>query len=145
MPSSIHKLTASVREKLESLSSPKPPPSHPPTSDRSPSSAYNRPAPPVPYWTANFDPSTPVSQEWQQELGDHGWGNNELQNYTASPSNSHFCDINGQRCLKIRAIADKGKFTSARLTSKVTLGREKGYLSAQISGPSASTRHSDMS
>ena len=33
------------------------------------------------YWQPAFDPSTPVSHNFRHELGDHGWGNNEKQNY----------------------------------------------------------------
>ena len=42
------------------------------------------------FWRPVFDPSHPVSQEWDHKLGhgDNGWGNNELQNYTANPDNS---------------------------------------------------------
>ena len=42
------------------------------------------------FWRPSFDPSRPVSLEWEQKLGhgEGGWGNNELQSYTSSPDNS---------------------------------------------------------
>jgi len=69
---------------------------------------YNRPPPPPPqqaavfaqgnvaggpgqgvYWAARFDPSTQISQEWEEKLGNNnGWGNSELQHYTNDRSNS---------------------------------------------------------
>jgi len=77
-----------------------------------PSQQYTRPAqpPPVPYssrpsppasapqaptqlsavyWQPRFDPGVPVSAEWEHKLGNNnGWGNAELENYTADASNS---------------------------------------------------------
>lgn len=99
---------------------------------------FNRPAPLQPYWTANFSVEGRVSDEWEQELGDHGWGNNELQNYTASDENCGFRaggDHGPQ--LILRAIVRPDTATSARLTSRVTLGRDQGYLSARITVPTA--------
>lgn len=49
------------------------------------------PAPPGPavYWQPRFDPSTPVSAEWEHKLGNNnGWGNNEKQHYTDDRANS---------------------------------------------------------
>ncbi|EON66850.1 hypothetical protein W97_06252 [Coniosporium apollinis CBS 100218] len=94
--------------------------------------------PPPPYWQPVFSPSLEVSQHFKHQLGDHGWGNNELQNYVASPQNSFH--RNGK--LVLRAIADssapRDKYTSARLTSHQTLGRQRGYLTATITAPCAS-------
>lgn len=130
-----------LQNKLNSLPDCETPSNQPPSINQtSRPSTYNRPSPPVPYWTATFDKTLPITQEWRQETGDHGWGNNELQNYTTSERNSQFREVNGRQCLVLRAVADGDSFTSARLTSKVTLGRVRGYLSARISAPSASTQ-----
>lgn len=95
--------------------------------------------PPKPYWHPRFDPSIAVNQYFQHELGDHGWGNNELENYVSSPSNSFHTSSNA---LVIRAIIasarDRDKYTSARLLSHQRLSRRCGYLEARITAPSAS-------
>ena len=79
-------------------------------------------------------------QEWRHETGASGWGNNELQDYTISDANAFFGQSwNGAGCLVIRAIVEENKFTSARLTSRKSLERCRGYLQARIKAPSAST------
>ncbi|CAD6439313.1 1c50dce4-1dfc-4a5d-ab91-b96eb68e1eb7 [Sclerotinia trifoliorum] len=88
-----------------------------------------------PYWNPSFSPHVPVSDNFRHQLGDHGWGNNELQNYIADRENS-FHDENG--CLVLRAISSNGRFTSARLTSHMALARDRGSLVATISPPCAS-------
>ncbi|RAL62335.1 hypothetical protein DID88_004901 [Monilinia fructigena] len=60
-----------------------------------------------PYWTPSFSPHTHVSDNFRHQLGDHGWGNNELQNYVADRENS-FHDEHG--CLVLRAISSNGRF-----------------------------------
>lgn len=121
---------------------------------------WNRPPPPIPqyshpspqqqapqqpvnriYWQARFDPSTPISQEWEQKLGNSdGWGNNELEYYTANPENAFYT---GDHKLILRAISNnsapnpEGKFTSARLVSRQTLARPRGVITAFLSSPCA--------
>jgi beta-glucanase (GH16 family) len=91
-----------------------------------------------PYWQADFSPSTPITANFTHEVGDWGWGNNELENYTDSPQNSYHTASNS---LVIKAIVNskgsENKYTSARLTSKQLLGRCRGYIEATISAPSA--------
>ncbi|MBW6490155.1 MAG: glycoside hydrolase family 16 protein [Lentimicrobium sp.] len=55
-----------------------------------------------------------LSKDWDHNTGSHGWGNNELQNYTISPENSFI--ENG--VLFIRAKKSDDQWTSARLTTK---------------------------
>lgn len=56
--------------------------------------AYSRPAPPVPppeiYWQPQFQADVPTSVDWDHKLGNgpDGWGNQELQHYTADLDNS---------------------------------------------------------
>lgn len=75
------------------------------------------------------------------------WGNNEAQNYVASPANSfhgksNANDINAD-ALIIRAIIDHSKpdrssaYTSARLSTHVGLSRDRGCVSARITAPIA--------
>lgn len=101
--------------------------------------SYSRPPPATPYWTAVFSPDVPISQEWRYETGAHGWGNNELEDYTTSPENSFIRPSTpGTHALVIRAAVRGAAVTSARLTSRATLGRDRGYLCARITAPSAS-------
>lgn len=71
-----------------------------------------------PIWQDEFGKSgKPDPEKWGYDLGDHGWGNRELQNYTADPKNARVEKGN----LIIEAIREKsGKldYSSARLVSK---------------------------
>jgi beta-glucanase (GH16 family) len=94
-----------------------------------------------PYWQADFNPSNPVSETFTHKLGvgvPPGWGNNELQHYTASAANSFYTD---DRKLVIRAVANSNLatpcYTSARLVSIQTLCRKSGFVSAVITAPCA--------
>jgi beta-glucanase (GH16 family) len=76
-------------------------------------------------WSDEFDGDLLSSENWLFETGDHGWGNNELQNYVAD-DNVEVSD----GILKVHAIKnDDGlgtvTYTSARLNSKknFTFGR----------------------
>ncbi|KAI9661233.1 MAG: hypothetical protein M1821_009560 [Bathelium mastoideum] len=112
----------------------------------------SKPAPPIPtsskptalslqpYWQPLFEPSIPVSHHFQHECGQHGWGNNEAQNYTEDPTNSfHTPDHK----LVLRAVVNNSaptnatKYTSARLISHQKLGRQRGCLVATITPPCA--------
>lgn len=66
-------------------------------------------------WSDEFEQNgAPSSENWDYETGSHGWGNNELQNYTSSIENVYV--KNGY--LTIRAIKVNEKWTSARLITK---------------------------
>ncbi|CAH0058714.1 unnamed protein product [Clonostachys solani] len=104
------------------------------------------PPPPIPasqiYWQPQFRPELPTNVEWDAKLGNgpDGWGNQELQHYTADPANS-FHTQDGR--LVVRALANSGaptpeqRYTSARLVSRETLGYDRGVLTAVILSPSA--------
>ncbi|TID18001.1 glycoside hydrolase family 16 protein [Venturia nashicola] len=93
-----------------------------------------------PYWKADFSPSCPVSTNFKHEIGDWGWGNNELENYTSDPTNSFHTE---RHELVLRAIIasnqpdSKSRYTSARLTSHQLLERRRGYIEATVTAPSA--------
>ncbi|KAI0872894.1 glycoside hydrolase family 16 protein [Hypoxylon argillaceum] len=121
---------------------PPPIPSHsrPPASPATDSSSSNGPRV---YWRPNFSTGIPVSQEFEHKQGHGepwGWGNNELENYTSSPTNS-FHTPDGK--LVLRAVAQprhpdpEARHTSARLVSRATLGRRDGCLTAWLSLPCA--------
>src|SRR5690606_38192689 len=90
-----------------------------------PAAAAPAPADPVlaaagdPIWQQEFDGpagAAPDSSVWNHEVGDHGWGNKELQNYTTSRANSAL-DGQGNLVITARREAD-GSYTSARMTTK---------------------------
>lgn len=63
-------------------------------------------------WCDEFDYEGAIdSDKWSHELGAHGWGNQELQNYTNSELNSYVDDGN----LVISAIKTNNQWTSARI------------------------------
>ncbi|KAH7130343.1 concanavalin A-like lectin/glucanase domain-containing protein [Dendryphion nanum] len=87
------------------------------------------------YWQASFDKSIPVSENFRHELGDHGWGNNEKQNYVDAEANSFHHD--GRLIVRALVNHEANTFTSARLSSWQSLSRPRGYLTATILAPSA--------
>lgn len=97
---------------------------------------------PTDYWTPILHASRSVSTDFDHKIGngDNGWGNSELQHYTASPSNSLYTP---DHKLMIRAISRPSdpnpstRYTSARLVSRQRLDRSRGCLTATITNPSA--------
>lgn len=67
------------------------------------------------FWADEFDGSVIDVSAWGYDLGNSGWGNNELQNYTNQSKNSYLSDGN----LIIEAIEEPdGTYTSARMLTK---------------------------
>lgn len=69
-------------------------------------------------WADEFDTNgLPDSTKWTYNIGDHGWGNNELQDYTAELRNARV--ENGRLIIEVHADSSKAKgYTSARLVTK---------------------------
>jgi beta-glucanase (GH16 family) len=66
-------------------------------------------------WHDDFEyTGAPDNEKWGYDIGGHGWGNNELQNYTDSRTNSFVQD----GILTIKAVKSDGSWTSARLVTK---------------------------
>ncbi|KAK1843385.1 Glucan endo-1,3-beta-glucosidase A1-like protein 1 [Colletotrichum chrysophilum] len=94
------------------------------------------------YWQPQFRPDVPVTQDWDAKIGNgpDGWGNQELQHYTAEQQNA-FHTPDGK--LVLRAVANNScpnpeqKYTSARIVSRQTLARDQGVLTAVILSPCA--------
>lgn len=94
------------------------------------------------YWQPRFQPGLSVHDEWDPDTGNgtDGWGNQELEHYTANSENA-FYTPHGQ--LVLRAIANNAapspeqRYTSARLVSRQTLARDRGVLTAVILSPCA--------
>ncbi len=69
---------------------------------------------------------------WTHDLGDDGWGNEELENYTDDPANS---SLDGDGHLVITAREENGEYTSARLTTAGTVEFQYGRVEARMKLP----------
>ena len=92
-------------------------------------------------WSDEFDGpagTPPDARFWTHELGDGadygipGWGNGELQVYTASTANAAH---DGRGNLAITARREGGGFTSARLVTKGKLEVGYGRIEARVRVP----------
>ncbi|PHH72381.1 hypothetical protein CDD80_4581 [Ophiocordyceps camponoti-rufipedis] len=109
-------------------------------SSSEPSPEQHQPETSAAYWQPRFQPDLAVGDEWEAKIGNgpDGWGNQELEHYTAEPANS-----TPDGSLVLRAIATTGapepekRYTSARLVSRRTLDRDQGVLTAVIQSPCA--------
>lgn len=64
-------------------------------------------------WEDEFNGNSLDTLSWSYDVGDNGWGNNELQNYTFG---NNVVIENG--ILKIIAKKENGKYTSSRIITK---------------------------
>jgi beta-glucanase (GH16 family) len=90
----------------------------------------------TPIWSEEFNyNSAPDSDVWSYDLGNWGWGNQELQNYTSDPANVW---VNGSN-LVITAIKQGSgggaTFTSARIKTLDKLTFKYGTVEARIQTP----------
>ncbi|MBK7212114.1 MAG: family 16 glycosylhydrolase [Bacteroidales bacterium] len=67
-------------------------------------------------WSDEFDGTALNTADWNYELGAGGWGNNELETYTANAENSFVKD--GFLTIKATKNPYNGDYYSARLTTK---------------------------
>ncbi|GAA2909039.1 hypothetical protein Acy02nite_59130 [Actinoplanes cyaneus] len=79
----------------------------------------------------DFDGRWLDDAKWRPETGDHGWGNRELQNYTASTAN--LAVTAGRLSITARRGPASGSFTSGRLNSRFSASY--GHLEARIRTP----------
>ena len=79
-----------------------------------PHSPENPPAGMTLVWSDEFEGTAINLDNWTHELGSGGWGNNELQSYTAESANSFVQDDN----LFIVALRDGAGYTSARMITR---------------------------
>lgn len=84
-------------------------------------------------WSDEFDGASdaPDSAKWTYDLGSGGWGNNEVQTYTNTRTNSFVS--NGT--LKVKAVKSNGSWTSARLKTQGLYSFKYGYIEARIKLP----------
>lgn len=69
-------------------------------------------------WNDEFDGTSINTDKWKFETGDHGWGNNEWQNYT---DNRNVTVSDGTLKIEAKLIGDGqkvGDYTSTRLNQK---------------------------
>ncbi len=68
-------------------------------------------------WAEEFDGPNINMDNWTHRLGNHGWGNNELQNYTASSDNSYITD--GKLIIEaIKENSNGSNYSSARMVTE---------------------------
>ena len=80
----------------------------------------------------NSDSDEPDPAVWDFKEGGHGWGNNEVQNYTKDRKNSYV----SKGTLKIAAVKEKnGKWTSARMVTQYKKSFTYGYLEFRAKVP----------
>lgn len=83
-------------------------------------------------WAEEFLGNSLDMDTWNHDLGDHGWGNNEWQNYTNSPFNLQV----SAGSLKIIARHLGGEnYTSARITTQGKFEFQYGKVEASIKAP----------
>jgi beta-glucanase (GH16 family) len=100
------------------------------------------PSPWILTWSDEFNGangSPPDASKWIAETGGNGWGNNELEYYTARPENAYQQDGN----LVIRVLQEKytgadgvtRNYTSARLKTQGKFAQAYGRFEARIKIP----------
>lgn len=86
----------------------------------------------IPIWSEEFNyTSAPDSEVWSYDLGDWGWGNNELQDYTDSTNNVW---VDGSN-LVITARRSGNYFSSGRIKTLDKLTFKYGTIEARIQTP----------
>lgn len=96
----------------------------------------------TPAWQDEFNQpagTAPDSGKWVHDLGDNGWGNEELQLYTAERANCEVVDdpeAGDGKALVIRAIRrPDGRYTSARLKTHGKFSTGFGRIEARLKLP----------
>ena len=88
-------------------------------------------------WSDEFDSgSVPDARIWSYDLGDDGWGNRELQDYTRSPDNARI--ENGNLIITAREIPwgeSDTRLTSARIRTQDKVTFKYGTVEARIRVP----------
>ena len=81
-------------------------------------------------WQDEFDyTGVPDTSKWKYEEGNHGWGNNEKQNYIDNTTEAKTAIVNGEY-LTIKAYIEGNEWKSARMNSKQSW--KYGYIEARL-------------
>jgi beta-glucanase (GH16 family) len=87
-------------------------------------------------WSDEFSgpaASKPDPSKWTYDVGAHGWGNKELENYTDKVENAF---LDGKGHLVIRAVKEpEGHFTSARMKTQGLYSFTYGRVEARMKLP----------
>ena len=98
---------------------------------------HQAPAPPPGWtlaWSDEFDGTALDRTTWVAETGGHGWGNNEMQFYTARPENVRV--EGGHLVIEARKERYEGKdYTSARIKTAGLRETRHGRIEARIKVP----------
>lgn len=87
-------------------------------------------------WCDEFDYTGPPDpSKWSCEIGDHGWGNGELQAYTDDPSNVWVSDGVLRIQAKRQSLGQRN-YTSSRLTTKGKADWQYGRIEVRLRPPS---------
>jgi beta-glucanase (GH16 family) len=87
-------------------------------------------------WSEEFEGSSVNTNDWTFETGSHGWGNNELQNYTDG-DNAEV--IEGKLIITARKVNDNyepGSYTSSRMTTRSKHSFQYGRMEIRAKLPS---------
>lgn len=84
-------------------------------------------------WSDEFEGTAIDTANWNWEIGDSGWGNNELEYYTNNSENSYI--ENGSLVIAARKDHLGHDYTSARMTTKNKQSFLYGRLEARIKLP----------
>ncbi|WP_284651998.1 glycoside hydrolase family 16 protein [Flavobacterium terrisoli] len=89
-------------------------------------------------WSDEFDGvagTSPDASKWSFDLGNSGWGNQELQNYTDRPENA---SLDGNGNLVITALRDNfggSQYSSARIKTRNLFAQQYGRFEARLITP----------
>jgi len=90
------------------------------------------------FWADEFNAGVgkqPLGALWTYQLGNNGWGNNELEDYTNSFANSHIIadpKATDGLALQIQAIANGNSYTSARMITQGKFNFQYGFVEARL-------------
>ena len=85
-------------------------------------------------WNDEFDGNTLDNSKWTKDIGGNGWGNNEAQYYTDSPTN--FSIANGEATFTARAEQfSTNQYTSAKITTKGKFNVKYGRIEGRMKVP----------
>jgi beta-glucanase (GH16 family) len=94
------------------------------------------------YWHDEFNRGVGLQANpavWGYDIGNNGWGNNELENYTSGLANSHIVAdpaATDGLALRIQAIqTSPGVYTSARLLTQGKLTAQYGFIESRLRMP----------